>query len=354
MKALVIVATTGNETIYLPIAENKEALKREAKTVKEFVSVIKSKLSADSVKLQTVELDFDVTDTIECAYTGLIGFTSQMSTAHIYANPTIKTPNEHYLISESERADFESEKVFYCNHCNKNIREDNGYTKFLRIDLVRMECVCVECQEKMILESGIRFDTCDKLTTEEIVRSSHISVNDETLIEKGYIKVKSFDISYNIDPTNTMKDLYKEVDNYKDENKVIVNIESLSQWNDGSFSLWVKSNFEYNIDEVLNGVIECFEFCEDTTLNDEQQSEFKAKIKADVQTYIDTNRHLLGDYDRGDSGLGNDIYYTSLGHGVGFWDRGLNFGEQLTTNIKASPLAQLLVNLTDEYRPEFE
>lgn len=54
-----------------------------------------------------------------------------------------------------------------------------------------------------------------------------------------------------------------------------------------------------------------------------------SKSTSDIQKFIDLAGHMLEGIT--DEMIGHDFWLTRCGHGVGFWDRELEYGEELTT-----------------------
>jgi len=105
-----------------------------------------------------------------------------------------------------------------------------------------------------------------------------------------------------------------------------------------------------NLDSIVAGYLECAEFTMDEELQAladvewsdnaesiaaERVAQFLAVVgESHIAAYREQYTPSHG-YDI-EQCLGHDIWYTSNGHGVGFWDRGLgDLGERLTTASKA-------------------
>ncbi len=90
---------------------------------------------------------------------------------------------------------------------------------------------------------------------------------------------------------------------------------------------------EKNVDEILDSYIECIIWCEEfesCTISPES----KKQAIADIEKLLS----LVGNKFDGwsESEIGHDFYLTRNGHGVGFWDREKEYGEEITSIVDAN------------------
>jgi hypothetical protein len=100
-----------------------------------------------------------------------------------------------------------------------------------------------------------------------------------------------------------------------------------------------------NIESTLRGYVACALWSstddngdplDDGRDYDDIPPETLAKMRADVTSFVTTNRADINRSALDDEQIGHDFWLTRNGHGTGFWDRGIGaVGNRLSTACKA-------------------
>lgn len=91
---------------------------------------------------------------------------------------------------------------------------------------------------------------------------------------------------------------------------------------------------EMRIEAILNAYLQCAAWAdfpeEENRVYDGQPFSEKACINSrnDIESFLSQANDLLDEWDW--EQIGHDLWLTRNGHGSGFWDRGLEHGDELT------------------------
>jgi len=156
--------------------------------------------------------------------------------SYIYNSPYDKDYIEYHFCSEKCR-DYNDEDNFYCDNCERYIRNSNGHLN--HYISYKNNYICLDCFQKEMFENGIDID---EIKDYKGIKSNLIGsfFSEIELIKHGFEKENNYFISGISDG----KDLNKKIiDLYNNDNKIsIINYCNLSIiGNEGYIEIWIKN-----------------------------------------------------------------------------------------------------------------